>query len=86
MMQAPIHTAVKSGNARLVEFLLDNGANCDVRDAILETPLHSSCKCGDDMLVISKYIFYHLTELDTGGEIKWMLGPLHRSDSLAYRL
>ena len=43
MMCSPIHCAVKSGNRKLVKFLLRQGANIEVRDAKLETPLHSSC-------------------------------------------
>jgi len=76
MWAAPIQTAVRSGNIKLVEYLLTQGAVCDVRDALLETPLHVSCKGGDFGLKISKRIFKSCEHYDQDGETKWIIGML----------
>ena len=72
MMCSPIHCAVKSGNRKLVKFLLRQGANIEVRDAKLETPLHSSCKCGDATLEMSKFILDSCSD-PVQDETTWML-------------
>jgi len=82
MWSAPIHSAVKTGDMELVDFLIARGAVCDVRDGLYETPLHVTCKCGDAALKMSKRIHKSLKAMDASNETKWMLGmqALDRSD------
>eukprot|EP00940_MAST-03C_sp_MAST-3C-sp2_P001921 g1921.t1 len=82
MWTAPVQSAVKSGNKLLVEYLIKRGASVDVRDAIYDTPLHQSCKCGDESLDISKILYGASRHMDASGEIKWVLGmsAMNRDD------
>ena len=74
MWVAPIHSAVRSGNLKLVEMLIKMGANVDVRDAMYNTPLHVSCGCGDVSIEMSRLIKDAAVEMDVHGDVKWILG------------
>ena len=52
----PLHSAVKSNNTKLVEYLLQQGAWVNVRDAAHETPLHLSVANGDRSLNITRLL------------------------------
>jgi len=74
MWSAPISTAVRSGNVELVDYLLKQGAQADVRDALFDTPLHLSCKIGDSELAMSKRIYESCKLMERDGETKWIVG------------
>lgn len=42
----PLHAACSGGNAEIVQFLIDHGANIHATDADGRTPLHICALCG----------------------------------------
>lgn len=75
MWSTPLHSAVKSGNLGLVELLIKHGADVEARDAMHNTPLHTSCSCGDASIEISKLLHAAARDRDHSSEdIKWILG------------
>ena len=70
---APIHAAAKSGNVKLVAWMIDNGAECEVRDAQHVTPMHSSVLIGDDALDLTKRIYAMCPSMSHDMERRWIL-------------
>ena len=53
----PLHHAVESNNKSVVELLLKNGANIEVRDFVNRTPLHLAAE--KNLISIVKILLKH---------------------------
>ncbi len=51
VLRIPLHHATESGNGRLVEFLLNHGAEVGAVDSEGQTPLHGAAEFGDAAMV-----------------------------------
>ena len=72
---APLHLAAYNGHEVIVKFLLENGANPQLRDSEKSTPLHRAAKNGSQSIVIMLYEYN--ADMDAKGPYERT--PLHIS-------
>ena len=59
----PLHSTAKNNHLRILELLIENGADVNAKDKFNKTALHYSCEMG--LLIVSKALVEHNSKINT---------------------